>query len=1137
MIHGVAPANAGVEIGVGDRVLTAGKAGPDGRFDIGVTLPGHAKRLWARLQDAHKWESVQVETGIPWEFAFEPAWALWLEDIGGLWIMGETLPFEEFAIRPAGDSADLAVAAADGDGVLDALIRISGKAPPGEVFLTARERSQAFRPTPMRVVAARLDSLSVSRTLRITLPPRAALDSLAANMQKSDASERKAARQAYPLLLKAISAEVEFEVRLPAGHPYLSAYSSGLITPETFFERSLGRFGGEAAPLFLSPSDTRAGSRSPGAEAADYVDLEAATALLRSDSGSAAVKGKLAMMVGADLSLTGIREGSPSLSLGSLPFLSPRDSLIVNLNGRKLGWLSHSLPAFSDETRAVWIGRHGWGDTASDGAQSFALGFKDLEGFDALKEKLERLRSSGKAEGAVSRREFIATFEERNSGGLAERFWRTLLELIPFLWAFWLISRRLEKANPLWRPMLAMGLFYAVWTCRDLLWFLEVGCHRMQFWGRFFRGLGHRSSLPANDSLWSSGLLSGEVFWLFFLLLIGFAPFYFKGLAGETAARKGPVRKRRPLRMLAFQVLLFAIGLGLAAWLFAESARLGGATGHTRPGFLSDSLRRLLFTVPADPKYLALGECALALMGFAAFGSRGLLFGLGQAAFLLYVLLPRVRFAPLAALGQRESFAWAIVVLSGLAAFPLIRMLLRRTLPFPSTRSLSLMSAGMIAAFLAFPYLPARTLMQAASFLLFTGLAWTVLHGLPTPSLTVAWKTAHPRTFPVIVVLALAAAIAVGWPMSESGTVLRLSHVGPLVEKLQALLPYLFGLGFLLRIPPESRPGSIALRDEDLKTGAFIFAALLIGPTTTSLWLPIPFMVALMLARHRLFRPAGEVAESGESDLDNAPAMGAYLKKAMAGAFARTKLRSALDSLDEKLLKAEITPEEHSEKRAGLQTHFEARAQQGLPGIEDVSKPNPGPPWLFSVAGPDIRRNVSECLRVGAWLSLAPILIGIYQNLPEQRADSLFPLADCAIYLASGLLYWLVLVCFFGIFFPYLRGHTGLTKGFQFAFLLVLPHLVLRVLEAQDLADMRPLILWSMQIMAFMSLLGLLAGDWRLLKSNGLRARNLLLVHNLPFLSAYASIIMAAAVSGVAGLVQGRLKNLFGFFLDKIIRN
>jgi hypothetical protein len=45
------------------------------------------------------------------------------------------------------------------------------------------------------------------------------------------------------------------------------------------------------------------------------------------------------------------------------------------------------------------------------------------------------------------------------------------------------------------------------------------------------------------------------------------------------------------------------------------------------------------------------------------------------------------------------------------------------------------------------------------------------------------------------------------------------------------------------------------------------------------------------------------------------------------------------------------------------------------------------------------------------------------------------------------------------------------------------------------------------------------------------------LVHNLPFLSAYASVIAAAAVSGVAGLVQGRLKNLFGFFLDKITRD
>jgi hypothetical protein len=447
------------------------------------------------------------------------------------------------------------------------------------------------------------------------------------------------------------------------------------------------------------------------------------------------------------------------------------------------------------------------------------------------------------------------------------------------------------------------------------------------------------------------------------------------------------------------------------------------------------------------------------------------------------------------------------------------------------------MAAGMIAAFLVFPYLPARTLMQAGSFLLLTGMAWTVWHGLPTPALTVAWKTAHPRSIPFIVGGALAAAIAVGWPISESVGSLKVSQIGLLVEKMEGLLPLLFGLGFLFRIPSESRPGSVALRDDDLRTGAFVFAALLVGPSTTSLWLPIPFLVALLLARYLLFRPSHEVTRSGESELNDSAAMGSYLRKSMAGAFARTKLRSALDSLDGKLLDAEITPQDYAEKKAGLQSHFESRAGQPLPEIEDVSKPNPGPPWLFSVAGPDIGRNVSECLKVGALLALAPILIGIYQNLPNQKADSLFPLADCAIYLATGLLYWLVLVCFFGIFFPYLRGHTGLTKGFQFSYLLVLPHLVLRVLEAQDLSDMRPMILWSMQILAFMSLLGLLAGDWRLLKSNGLRPRNLLLVHNLPFLSAYASVIAAAAVSGVAGLVQGRLKNLFGFFLDKITRD
>jgi hypothetical protein len=1151
-VHGKSAAKSMVEIGVGDRVLAQGQTGSNGLFAIAANIPLRAKRVWARDQSGRKPENFRVEANIPWGFRFEPAWAFWLSDIGGLWITAETLPYEAFAIGLPGDTAGFANVVADGDGVLDALVRFFGDAP-SEITLIPARQIQSYGPIMLKVARARLDSLPLSRIVRITLPPRSALDSLALRTETTKASERKAIRESYPLLLKAISAEVEFEVRLPVGHPYLKAYAAGLISPETFFERTVGRFGGEANPLFLSEADTRpSGSRFQGTGSDDYTVLETSTALLRSDTASAAVHGKLSMLVGSNLSLSGTWENSPTPSLGSVPILTAKDSLIVNLNGRKLGWLSNSLPSYSDEARAVWVGGHDWNDTAKGRpvsgpsgldvgkGQSFALGFKDLEGLDALKERLERLRNSGKGDGAISRRDFLASFEERNSGGLAARFWRTLLELIPFLWAFWMISRRSGKENPLWRPLLAMGIFYALWTCRDLLWFLEVGCYRLAVWRQFFWSLAHRSSLPRPDLLWSSGLLSGEVFWLFFLVLIGSAPFYFKGLAGESAVSRERAWDGASLRRQGLQILLFAVCLCLAACLFTASTHLDGTAGtggHPHPVFLSSLVRHFPLEGPLGLGYAALAEMALATAGFAAFGFRGLLFGLGQALFLLYTLLPRFQERPFGLDVNRETVAWLVLILTGLAAFPLVRKLLGRMLPFPSQLSHALMSASMIAAFLAFPYLPARTLMQAASFLLFTGLAWTVWHGMPTPALTIAWKTTHPRTIPLIVGGALAAAIAVGWPMSDSVNTLKLSQVGPLVEKLEGLLPFLFGLGFLIRIPPESRPGSVSLRDEDLMTGAFVFAALLVGTSTTSLWLPIPFLVALILIKYRLFRPAAEVSLSGEAELNDAQAMAAYLRKAMAGSYALIKLRSALDSLDDLLLKGTLTPKDYAEKKAGLQSHFENRAEQPLPGIEDVGKPNPGAPWVFSVAGPDIRRNTWECLRVGAVLSVAPILIGIYQNLPNQTADSLFPLADCALYLAAALLYWLVLVCFFGIFFPYLRGRTGLTKGAQFAVLIVIPSFVLRVLEAQDFSDMRPLILWSMQILGFMSLLGLLAGDWRLLKTNGLRPRNLLLVHNLPFLSAYASVIIAALVSGVAALVQGKLKDLFGFFLDKITRD
>ncbi len=109
-----------------------------------------------------------------------------------------------------------------------------------------------------------------------------------------------------------------------------------------------------------------------------------------------------------------------------------------------------------------------------------------------------------------------------------------------------------------------------------------------------------------------------------------------------------------------------------------------------------------------------------------------------------------------------------------------------------------------------------------------------------------------------------------------------------------------------------------------------------------------------------------------------------------------------------------------------------------------------------------------------------------------------------------------------------------MTKGANLCIAIVLPFLAYRLLSTEALKDMWQFLLWAAQVFLFCTLMGLIAFDYRLLRANGFRARDLLAIHNLPVLYAYSSTVAAAVGSAVVAIITNRVTDLAKFFFDVI---
>ena len=378
--------------------------------------------------------------------------------------------------------------------------------------------------------------------------------------------------------------------------------------------------------------------------------------------------------------------------------------------------------------------------------------------------------------------------------------------------------------------------------------------------------------------------------------------------------------------------------------------------------------------------------------------------------------------------------------------------------------------------------------------------------------------------------LALAGMLLLVWPMSGPDHELRGSQLAQLGLDFRWLLVYVLALGLFLFMRHHARHSTSVMLDASWRpVGIGMLSVLLINSSISWLLVPVPLIVGLLVATLWLFQPLAETARlagpGGGPVADCRRLIQGFLDAGAASA----RFGAIQKVLNKKLDAAELTPDEY-ETRIGVYRTYLAGAMAGeaVPGgVKSTDA-------VFAFGHGSLQENVRAALGIGVLLAIPLFILALYQYAPNAGVRYPYPVADVLRFLMGASASWLLYAFFFGYYYAHIRGTTGLTKGANLCIAIVLPFLAYRLLSTEALRDMWQFLLWAAQVFLFCTLMGLIAFDYRLLRANGFRARDLGPFTTCRCSTPTPSTVAAAVGSAVAAIITNRVTDLAKFFFDVI---
>ena len=1104
-VSGFAPPGAQIEVTEGSRTLGLGFAGLNGKFSVELQEPpGTVRtRLVARdlLATQRKDEIALPLAQVQRAAAPRDARAVFIPELKLLWVYAQLAP-RQAVMMPAGSDAnrgnipqvpgtpDAITRNADDSGILEELIPFDAAPPSGfelkpqsDDVIAAPERGpngEERQPggvsgagVKIEVKTIPLEKLQLSRKLDLRI---------------ADGSVRMTA-----------------EITLPPDHPRVRAIMRGVVENREFIDATFGVWPG------ISLDDLPVVQLGPDRAVVRLVWAEPL--------------GSFALQAGG------------FNGLGREPLLTAKDEIMLHFGKERPAWFNDPLPSEITEDAARWVG------PMPAGNRAFVARF----GYPQTDRRAAPPPREDPAEQTTATQivQFLARVESSATSGLFGRAWRALLGAIPFLGVAWFAMRAPFRGRPGCHSLAALACIFAL--LQSWSFWLSLALHGPGMWL-------NRSIIPLLYVLQPRGVFpeslfrglqdtAENAFWFIFVSFTALSV-AIHGRVEESlhAGQFAPVAAKAPRRWMR---VLFGIGRFIrAAWVTVMLAAVVVATFIVAPvGPQSAHIREVLKLAPDFERTpIALLPIALLCVLLFAFGVRAAVFGLSLLALFTFWLVrnqPDSFRALTAAFDSPEEIgtalttlahcpSWLMVALVTLVAVPLVVMLMRRVFLLASAPArVGTLAIATVAVAVIGHLLPSKVLLLAASAVGVMAVGWMIVRWLARYSAGASlanWLHSRPR---VCLAGLAAAGVVLGAPFSPSESTVAFSRIVALVAQLDNLLIYTLAGCTLLLLWKDARSGAPVIEPSVLAFGGFFFAAFVINSSATWFFIPVPFLVALLIARLWLFKPAAQIDQL-RAVLATTLDRRALIQDALDAERANSQFESIRKALNAKYDKAELPPAKYDETLEAYRTHLHDKLEwEQIEGVSSRSA-------VFALGGADRRENSRAAAGFGALLGLFPFAIALYEYLPQSRVNFPYPIADLAVFMVSAIATWMLPAIFFGYFFVHLRGESGLAKGIHLSLCIALPFAALRLLNVQTLPDLQPFLLWFAQLFLFCSFLGL-AMDLRLLRKHGFAPRDLTGIHNIPALSAYASTVLAATIPAVLALVSGRLTDMVTFFLKTIL--
>ncbi len=400
--------------------------------------------------------------------------------------------------------------------------------------------------------------------------------------------------------------------------------------------------------------------------------------------------------------------------------------------------------------------------------------------------------------------------------------------------------------------------------------------------------------------------------------------------------------------------------------------------------------------------------------------------------------------------------------------------------------------------------------------LFFFRIANVLKHGLPIPKY-------RRRLILLAIVVSLLFIIPLVVPSDDFNAQ---SVISQSFSLLQDALPYAVVMGLLIILKRVDASGRAPSRLLVLCVGLILFSAYLVGSTPNLFMIPIPFILSIWIFKNFLIH---DVSKRADLDLVNNEVVTerrSLIEKVLAYETAQ-QFQADVQKLKDKVTSGDITLKDFEDRKLEIDNYAQDKESASTHGNGLRAKNT-----VLSI-GPstDDWMNGKWCAKWGARL-IAPFLV-VYLLLFLLRSTTisastfgfLFALSQVVTFVAD----WLIAAFFFGYYFRYIRGDSGLEKGLRTACAVIICLLPTWVTHISSKTDLVGVFFRAGQTFLFFTLLGMGAFDYRTFRKalrDQFRWKTFARFGDMPSFTAVLSVLVTSVGVGLTTVVTGQFKVL-----------